>query len=98
MNFDFNAKLNSVPECIIELTNLKQILLDICASLTNVPLGLFNLPHLKDLSVFQTNINYLNLLTITEIDAWNSDTDFYLQLTSMCDDEIDTVYVRKSRL
>ena len=53
LDVQFNLLLEFVPECIINLDLLKLIIFDILPKLNSVPFGLFNLPNLKDLSLFE---------------------------------------------
>ena len=107
----YNVLLEKIPECIGNLTSLKQILCDICERISTIPSGLFNLPNLKDLSLFRTNINYIDIIddilpsninrsNNTQIETWfndnfevNSDTDFWFQLTPICENDTTNVSI-----
>ena len=54
--------MESIPLCLGEMTQLKALWVDACLQLTDVPLSIFNLPDIIELSLFNANIDYLSLL------------------------------------
>ena len=68
--------IESVPFCVGDLVKLKQLLFDVDIELKYIPLSIFNLPELRDLSLFQLDISYNNLLTYNlPQDIDDNDTD-----------------------
>eukprot|EP01083_Nonionella_stella_P072699 196114_1 len=61
LQIEFEA-ITSIPYCIANLTELTELLLDGCILLSDIPLSLFGLPKLADLSLFKADISYDDLL------------------------------------
>ena len=113
MEFKWSFELKSIPHCIGNLKSLKQFFCDVCPELKDIPLGLFHLPELRDLSLFQSSIEYMDLLNYnlpsplnfinnTIINAWfndafnwNNDTDYWFQLTPICQTQLSHSVARK---
>eukprot|EP01083_Nonionella_stella_P127285 385610_1 len=62
LQMEFEA-ITSIPHCIGNLTELTEVLLDGCILLSDIPLSLFGLPKLADLSLFKADFSYEDLLT-----------------------------------
>ena len=61
LRFQWND-IKSVPHCISDLVLLKQLLIDSAFELEDVPMSIFNLPNLYELSLFQSSISYESLI------------------------------------
>eukprot|EP01083_Nonionella_stella_P127286 385613_1 len=61
LQIEFEA-ITSIPYCIANLTELTELLLDGCILLSDIPLSLFGLPKLADLSLFKADLSYEGLL------------------------------------
>eukprot|EP01083_Nonionella_stella_P047667 127571_1 len=74
----YEIGIQSVPHCIQELTKLEAIWID-ATSLKAVPLSVFNLPHLLELSLFNGDIDVENLMIYNNISLTNT---FELQINA----------------
>eukprot|EP01083_Nonionella_stella_P043973 118605_1 len=75
------GSITSIPHCVVNLLNLEIVILNGLVELTDVPIALFSLPHLRELSIWHGAITYENLI------AFNNVTDD-LNAT----DEIETYF------
>eukprot|EP01083_Nonionella_stella_P168520 569140_1 len=55
-------QIESIPHCISQLTSIKQLVFDICVSLQDIPISIFNLPNMATLSLFKGFVDYESLL------------------------------------
>eukprot|EP01084_Bolivina_argentea_P182215 314615_1 len=86
LQFQWNT-IESIPHCISELTLLKQLLVDATFTLSKIPLSIFNLPMLYDLSLFKGDISVESLLAynmqnnvstdVHELDLWFNNTFYW---------------------
>eukprot|EP01084_Bolivina_argentea_P093119 167505_1 len=56
-------KIETIPHCISNLKLLNALFIDSSYELINIPLSIFNLPNVFELSFYNGNINYNNLLS-----------------------------------
>eukprot|EP01083_Nonionella_stella_P081792 225519_1 len=56
------ASMRSIPFCISDLQSLNELLIDVNFELTDVPISIFSLPNLIDLSLFLSGFTYHHLL------------------------------------
>eukprot|EP01083_Nonionella_stella_P043974 118610_1 len=89
------AAIPSIPHCISNLSNLEIIIFNGLVDLTNVPIALFSLPHLRELSLWKAAITYENLLAFNNISNdfserfnWNASAEYYISLNGICDQTI----------
>eukprot|EP01083_Nonionella_stella_P016728 46723_1 len=88
LQIKYELKIDSIPHCIATLRKLLAIWIDV-TSLTKIPLELFNLPQLLQLSLFNGNIDYDHLIDYNneslEI-SFNSNTTAWLTWNPICDE------------
>eukprot|EP01083_Nonionella_stella_P249005 861460_1 len=101
------AGVPSIPHCVVDLLNLQIVIFDALPQLTYIPIGLFSLPKLRELSIWKAGITYDTLLQFNNISAtdqietyfdehfnWHTSTDYYISLNEICDE----MYVLPSKL
>eukprot|EP01083_Nonionella_stella_P106358 306793_1 len=77
----------SVPHCIRNLTHLEQLVIDSSQTLVNIPLSMFSLPNLYDLSLYSSSITYVDLI------SYNLDgTDIDINDTEEINEWFDTSF------
>ena len=74
MEIEFEA-IESVPHCVGSMNQLKAIWIENCFYLTDIPLSMFNLPDLLELSLYFGDIDYHNLIEYNVPEDINNDTD-----------------------
>merc|ERR1712130_96540 len=68
-------QISSIPKCIGDLPGIRAIWIDICPFLSAVPLAMFSLPTLVELSVYSGSIDMQSLIEFNVPDAIVNDTD-----------------------
>ena len=64
-----------VPHCVADMTSLKAIWIDVCPDLTDIPLSMFKMPNLLELSLFTGSISYESLIEYNVPEEMQNDTD-----------------------
>eukprot|EP01083_Nonionella_stella_P094719 265838_1 len=93
----------SVPHCVAEkLRHLQHFLLNGCVGLSTLPISLFALPHLLELSLWHQSVAFEDVLSFNNITntskqsleiyfernfEWNEDATYYLSLNPICDNQ-----------
>ena len=81
----------AVPHCLGNMTSLQAIWIDYCPSLRYIPLSLFSLPNLVELSLYHLNITHHALLEYNDVNevATNyrsEQTKYWFSLNPICDE------------
>ena len=67
--------ITSIPRCVGTMNSLEAIWLDVCPQLREIPLTMFHLPHLRELSVFNGNIDFQSLVEYNVPEAVRNGTE-----------------------
>jgi len=67
-------EISVIPHCIGTMTQLKAIWIDNCILLKYIPMAIFNLPNLLELSLYRGNISFSSLIEYNVPDDIKNDT------------------------
>eukprot|EP01083_Nonionella_stella_P194517 717417_1 len=104
--WNIHLEVTSVPHCISNLRSLKQLSIDGEIHLVDVPLSMFGLPQLLELTLFHASVSYDTLIeyNVDTNDSnqindwldtnfkWNEDTVYWLQRNPICQEDTNSMH------